>query len=42
MDHFITESDKKKYVFACITNKTITLLETILKTKDDPENAFFN
>jgi hypothetical protein len=42
MDHFPTKSNKKTYVFACIINKTIILLETIIKTKDDPENAFPN
>jgi hypothetical protein len=42
MDHFPIESDKKTYVFACTTSKTIILLETIIKTKDNPKNTFFN
>jgi hypothetical protein len=42
MDYFPTESNKKTYVFACITSKTIILLETTIETKDDPENAFPN
>jgi hypothetical protein len=36
MDHFPTESDKKTYVFAYTTNKTI------IEAKDDPENEFLN
>jgi hypothetical protein len=42
MDYFCTESNKKIYVFACTISKTIILLETIIKTKNDPENMFFN
>jgi hypothetical protein len=42
IDYFPIESDKKIYIFVCITSKTIILLETILKTKDDPENTFPN
>jgi hypothetical protein len=42
MDYFPTELDKKIYVFAYITSKAIILLETIIETKDDPENIFFN
>jgi hypothetical protein len=41
-DHFPTESDKKAYVFACTTSKTIILLEIIIKAKDNPENIFPN
>jgi hypothetical protein len=41
-DYFPTESNKKTYVFACTTSKTIILLETIIKAKDNPENAFPN
>jgi hypothetical protein len=42
MDYFPTESDKKTYVFACTTSKTIILLETIIKTKDNLEDIFLN
>jgi hypothetical protein len=42
MDYFPTELDKKIYIFACITSKAIILLETTIKAKDNPENAFFN
>jgi hypothetical protein len=42
MDYFLIESNKKTYVFACITSKTIILLETIIKAKDNPENVFLN
>jgi hypothetical protein len=41
-DYFPTESDKKTYVFACTTSKTIILLETTIKTEDNPENMFSN
>jgi hypothetical protein len=34
MDHFPTELNKKTYVFACTTSKTIILLEIIIETKD--------
>jgi hypothetical protein len=40
MNYFPIESDKKTYVFAYTTSKTIILLETIIETKDNPENAF--
>jgi hypothetical protein len=42
MDYFPTESNKKTHVFVYITGKTIILLETTIKTKDDPENTFLN
>jgi hypothetical protein len=42
MDHFPTESNKKTYVFACITSKNIILLETIIKAKNNPKNIFLN
>jgi hypothetical protein len=42
VDYFPTESSKKIYVFACITSKTIILLETTIKTKDNPEDIFSN
>jgi hypothetical protein len=42
MDYFLIKSNKKTYVFACITSKTIILLETIIETKDNPKNTFLN
>jgi hypothetical protein len=42
MDYFPIESDKKTYIFAYTISKTIVLLETTIKAKNDPENAFFN
>jgi hypothetical protein len=42
MDYFPIESNKKIYVFVYTTSKTIILLETIIETKDDPEDVFFN
>jgi hypothetical protein len=41
-DYFLTESDKKTYIFACTTSKAIILLETIIKAEDNPEDAFLN
>jgi hypothetical protein len=42
MDYFLTESNKKTYVFICTTNKTIILLETIIEAKNNPEDTFPN
>jgi hypothetical protein len=42
IDYFPTKSNKKTYIFTCITSKTIILLETIIETKNDPENIFLN
>jgi hypothetical protein len=41
-DCFPIESNKKTYIFAYTTSKTIILLETIIEAEDNPKNMFLN